>query len=327
MLPLGVVIPTKNSMKYLPGHLQNLATWIDLAEQVVVVDSFSTDGTVGFFKANLKHPKILFVDHPPGLFASWNHGIRHIASEFCYISTVGDAITRAGLEHFVATLSRLNCDVLVSRPDFVDEAGRPCAGPEWPMDDIIQRLRLQEPVRVPSDIMVAAAFRYTGMAISGSCSSDLFRTALLQKHPFPLHYGKAGDGAWSLQNAGRARWAATPEKVSTFRIHPPASSDLEIKIGMASSDSNEFAQIAANMVSEWLESYSSNILAQSRKDIELLLPIAIKYNVLQQQYKAFRKEKLPWILKPSAWIARSQRNQLRAQVNSLTLKVYNRWVK
>jgi len=57
-------------MRYLPGQVENFATWIDLAEQVVVVDSFPTDGTVEFLKANLKHPNVLFVSHLPGLYAS-----------------------------------------------------------------------------------------------------------------------------------------------------------------------------------------------------------------------------------------------------------------
>src|ERR1035437_2645280 len=107
MLPIGVVIPTKNSMKYLLGHLENLSTWIDLAEQVVVVDSFSKDGTVDYLKKHLRHPQIKFIDHPPGLYASWNFGISHIASEFCYISTVGDSITRKGIEHLAITALRL----------------------------------------------------------------------------------------------------------------------------------------------------------------------------------------------------------------------------
>jgi glycosyltransferase involved in cell wall biosynthesis len=323
MLPLGVVIPTKNSMKYLPEHFANMATWIDLAEQVVVVDSFSTDGTVAFLKANLKRPRVLFASHPPGLYASWNHGIRQLTSEFCYISTVGDSITRAGLEHFVAAASQLDCDVLVSRPNFVDEAGQPRASAEWPMDIIIRRLDLTKPALVPPAVLLATALLHNGGAVSGSCSSDLFRTALLQKHPFPLDYGNAGDGAWSLQNAGRARWAATPEKVSTFRIHPPTASDLEIKTGRDSSESYEFAQMAIKAFSEWLESNPGDITAETRENIEKLLPLAAAYKEFHQRYKALKKGKYPWILKPSAWRARSRRNQIKSQINPLTQKIYN----
>jgi hypothetical protein len=325
MLPLGVVIPTKNSMKYLPGHLENLAKWIDLVEQVVVVDSFSTDGTVEFLQANLRHPQILFVEHPPGLYASWNHGIRQLTSEFCYISTVGDEITRAGLEHLVATAQSLQCDVLVSHPDFVDEAGRPCGGPEWPMEFIIQQLDLRQPALLAPAVVLATGLLRIGEAISGSCSSDLFQTALLQKHPFPLDYGKANDGAWSLQNAGRVNWAATPEKVTTFRIHAPASSALEIKAGKAASQSNKFVQMAAGAVSAWLESNSDDAPAQICESLRRLQPLAVEYHEFHRRYHLLRKKKWPWIFNPSAWKVRARRNQLKSRANCLAQKIYGHY--
>jgi glycosyltransferase involved in cell wall biosynthesis len=320
MLPLGVVIPTKNSMKYLPGHLENLSTWIDLAAEVVVVDSFSADGTLAYLKKNLRHPRIKFLEHPPGLYASWNFGIGQVGSEFCYLSTIGDSITRAGLEHLVATASRLNCDVLVSRPDFVDEAGRPCAGPEWPMDDVVRRLNLNTPICLPSAIVIATALMHTGGAITGSCASDLFRTAWLKKNPFPLEFGVSGDGAWSLQNAGRATWAATPEKVTVFRLHPTVASLQEINAGR---NANEFAPMARKMVSEWLASNASEASVAAREDIQRLLSVSIEYEELRRRYNLLRKGKWPWILNPVAWSNRSRRNQLKSQVDCLTQKIYH----
>ena len=308
-------------MKYLPGHVENLATWIDLAEQVVVVDSFSTDGTVDYLKTNLPHPQVRFVEHPPGLFASWNCGISRITAEFCYISTVGDSITRAGVDHLVATASRLNCDVLVSRPDFVNESGQPCDGPEWPMDAVIKRLELHEPARLHPAVIAATALLHAGGAITGSCSSDLFRTGMLQKHPFPLDFGVAGDGVWSLQNAGRVNWAATPEKVTTFRRHPPTASAMEVKAGETS---NQFAQMARKVVSEWVESNPGNVSVESREDIKRLIRLLIEHEESRRRYNSLRKGKCPWILNPSAWIARSKRNQSRSQFNNQAQKIYNR---
>jgi glycosyltransferase involved in cell wall biosynthesis len=318
MLPFGVVIPAKNSMKYLPNHVQNLSSWIDLAEQVVVVDSFSKDGTADFLKKNLRHPNIHFVDHPPGLYASWNHGTRHITSEFCYLSTVGDSVTRAGIEHLVSTASRLQSDVLVSRPDFVNEAGLACNGPEWPIDDVIKRLQLREPCRLQPTIVVAAALTHTGGAITGSCASDLFCTVTLQEYPFPLDFGVAGDGAWSLENVGRIVWAVTPEKVTTFRRHPPTASAKEIKRGEVS---NNFAQMAKKVVTEWLQSCPDGVPAEICADIKRLLSISIEYERFCRRYNVFRKNKWPWILDPRAWLARAQRNELESQVNDLMQKI------
>lgn len=321
MLPFGIVIPTKNSMKYLPNHVRNLSTWIDLAEQVVVVDSFSKDGTVDFIKKNLRHPNLHFVDHPPGLYASWNHGIRQLATEFCYISTVGDSLTRAGADHLVSTAKRLQCDVLVSRPDFVNEAGWACNGPEWPMDDIVKTLQLREPCRLSSAVMVATALAHIGGAMTGSCASDLFHTVTLQNYPFPSDFGVAGDGAWSLENIGRSVWAVTPQKITTFRRHPPTASAKEIKAGKVSSN---FAQKANKVVTEWLQSCPAGVPAEICADIKQLLSLSIEYERFCRRCDVFRKGKWPWILNPQAWLARARRNELKARVNDLRRKICDR---
>ena len=63
---LGVLIPTRNSAALLPNHLRALSAWLDLADEVVVVDSFSTDGTGNMLRDGLKHPKLRIITHPPG---------------------------------------------------------------------------------------------------------------------------------------------------------------------------------------------------------------------------------------------------------------------
>src|SRR4051794_30761037 len=122
MLPLGVVIPTKNSLPYLPAHLAGMREWLGLVEEVVVVDSFSTDGTVDFLKSNLSHPRVTYASHPPGLYASWNHGIAQIRSPYVFIATTGDLITPAGLQQLCQTAEMLACDVVISKPTFRNPA-------------------------------------------------------------------------------------------------------------------------------------------------------------------------------------------------------------
>jgi hypothetical protein len=305
-------------MHYLPNHLRNLSAWIDLAEQVVVVDSHSTDGTVDFIKRNLHHPKLQFVDHPPGLYASWNHGVRQMTTEYCYISTVGDSLTRTGAEHLVATAERLQCDVLVSRPNFINDAGRPCVGPEWPMDDVVNTLHLTAPCCLSSAVMVATALAHTGGAITGSCASDLFLTDTLQNDPFPLGFGVAGDAVWSLKNVGRIVWAVTPEKVTTFRQHPPTASAREIKAGKIAAD---FARMANRVVTDWLQSCPAGMAPEICADIRRLLPLAVEYEHSRCRYNRFRKGKWPWILNPCAWLARSRRNALKSRVKDLMRRI------
>ena len=321
MLPLGVVIPTKNSMHFLPLHLQELAAWIELAAEVVVVDSFSTDGTMEYLQKNLRHPHVKFLQHPPGLYASWNFGIGQLRSEFCYISTVGDAITRKGIEHLTSTAARLGADVLVSCPDFLNAAGEACAGPRWPMAALISRLKLSEPACLPPAIVIATALTETDGALTGSCASDIFRTSVLQKNPFPLEFGVAGDGAWSLLNAVRLNWAVTPERVSKFRIHESTASPQELAIG---DKDKQFEQLSAKVVLEWLETEAQTVSPDDRDDIRRLLALTTEYADVRRRDRELRKSQGPWIFKPSAWQLRSSRHRLKSQVDELAQKICNR---
>ena len=229
MLPLGVVIPTKNSMPYLPGHLEKMGEWQDLAEEIVVVDSFSTDGTLDFLKSNLVHPKISFLSHPPGLYQSWNHGVANISARWAYISTTGDTITRAGIEKLVAAAESLAADVVISKPAFRQGDGQPAADIFWPIDDIIATLRITSPRKLAKlEAMVFAVVHATG-ALLGSSASNLYRIEILKRFPFPADFGTAGDGAWGLMHAAEAAWVVVPEKFSTFLIHSTNASADEKK--------------------------------------------------------------------------------------------------
>src|SRR5258705_8684024 len=94
---VGVVIPTRNSMPYLPTWLEKMGHWQDLVDEIVAVDSFSTDGTAEMLRNRLRHPRVRFISHPPGLYESWNCALQRLNTKYVYIATVADTITRQGL--------------------------------------------------------------------------------------------------------------------------------------------------------------------------------------------------------------------------------------
>src|SRR5579883_3310731 len=87
VLPVGVVIPTRNCVALLERHLDCLRELMPRVEQVVVVDSASTDGTPELLHKQLRHPRIEFLQHPPGLYESWNFGVRQVRARYTYIAT------------------------------------------------------------------------------------------------------------------------------------------------------------------------------------------------------------------------------------------------
>ena len=100
-----------------------MKTWMDLAQELIVVDSYSTDGTFELLQAELRHPRLSLLQCPPGLYQSWNQGISRVQSKYSYVSTIGDTITREGLEHLTATAEALGSDVVISPPKFFTPDG------------------------------------------------------------------------------------------------------------------------------------------------------------------------------------------------------------
>jgi glycosyltransferase involved in cell wall biosynthesis len=145
-LPIGVLIPTRNCAGLARDHVASLQSWAGMAQERVVVDSDSQDGTVEILKAGLSGLSVKYLTHPPGLYQSWNFGIQNISAKYVYISTVGDSITRGGLEHLFGVAEKFQCDVAMSKPQLISAAGTPARAPVWPMDDMLACLNARESV-------------------------------------------------------------------------------------------------------------------------------------------------------------------------------------
>lgn len=96
---ISVVVPTYNCQHLLMTHLRRMQTWLDLIDEVIVVDSRSTDGTLELIRAELRHPRLRIIERDRGLYQSWNEGIAATTGDWVYVSTAGDLITREQLLH------------------------------------------------------------------------------------------------------------------------------------------------------------------------------------------------------------------------------------
>ncbi len=312
-LSLGVVMPTRNSAALLPRHVAGLRNWLDLADQVVVVDSFSTDGTLEALRRDIKHPNLEFLSHPPGLYQSWNFGIQRLTTDYAYIATVGDTITRKGLQLLAATARSLQCDAVISKPEFQDLKGQPVEI-VWPIDDIIATLGIEVPRRLNRLEALVFACVHAAGALTGSCASDLFRTSVLKRFPFPTDFGTAGDGAWGLMHAAEISWGVVPGRFSTFVLHPPNASPTEKQTYVNARRADE---VLSETVSAWRRAgvVTEEELALARWS-ELSTALTQFLNA-KTQFDQCRKESFPWILKPKAWQTRIRRQHSLAKLRTI----------
>lgn len=222
-LPIGVLLPTRNSMPWLKRHLNGLKPWLHQVEQVVVIDSYSTDGTVDYLAKNISHPSVRILQHPPGLYDSWNYGVQQIDSEWLYIATVGDCIAAAGIKKLLTSCQKHRLDVAISAPVFLTASGEE-VDKAWPVHRYIQYAGKSEGShRMPAAEVFLWNTLFIPGSLMGSSASNLYRTAYMKTHPFSTELDHAGDIAWGIENAFSAKWGVVSDCYSEFLLNQPVS--------------------------------------------------------------------------------------------------------
>ena len=317
-LPIGVVMPTLNVRPHLPAHLAQMRTWVNLVEEIVVVDSYSTDGTLELLQAELVHTHLRILQHPRGLYQSWNHAIQHVTAKYTYVSTIGDAITADGLQHLVATAEDLQSEVVISRPELVDTAGHPVTGRRWPIHKFLEACPLDRPMRLEPQHLFLVATVDVPEGVLGSSASNLYLTNSLKRFPFPTEYGHAGDTAWGVRYGWQVCVAATPRIFSRFILHPTAS---EMTPAAYKQLMDRFRELVRQSLHEFRE---QNRSAAALSILAAILDIStarLELNTRQSNYYAARDELWPWFINPRAWKARAQRNRQRGRLFRMQEKI------
>ncbi|MEI6794898.1 MAG: glycosyltransferase [Verrucomicrobiota bacterium] len=217
---LSVVVPTYNCAPLMERHLASMAAWTDLADEIIVVDSRSTDGTLDLIRSRLRHPNLRIIERDRGLYQSWNEGIAATTGDWVYISTAGDTIERDHLLHLLDLGERAAADVVISPPRFVDEAGAPFEDLRWPPHEIIAKHGSGQPFTMSPMATACLAFLHCPSCVLGSSASNLYRGDILRARPFPVGFRGASDTVWLMRNALSLRVCLTPQYGSTFCIHP-----------------------------------------------------------------------------------------------------------
>jgi hypothetical protein len=315
---IGVLIPTRNCAPLLPEHIASLLPWIDRAQEIVVVDSDSQDGTVEMLRASLPPACTTYWTHPPGLYQSWNYGIQKVSAKYVYIATVGDAITRPGLEHLLQVAEEFQCDLVISKPRFVNAAGHALPDSRWLIDEILEGRKMVRPELLSTADQFLFTVTHLWCALPGSSASNLYRTDCLRQRPFPLEFGTAGDGAWGVQNIFDFKIAVTPQRFSTFRLHPKAYSLAGYHVD---SLALKMFRLAQNVIAQQRSrnpALPAILEAVHWAELEPALNMAA---LAQDELDRLRRAKTPWILQPSAWRARLARGQARRKISQITRRV------
>ncbi len=253
--------------------------------------------------------------HPPGLYQSWNFGIQNVSAKYLYIATVGDAITRPGLEHLCQVAEEFQCDLVLSKPHFINAAGLALPDSRWLIDDILEGRKMARAGLLSTAEQFLFTVTHLWCALPGSAASNLYRTDCLRQRPFPVEFGTAGDGAWGVQNVFDLKIAVTPQRFSTFRQHPKAYSLADYQVDSLALQLFRLAQDVIARQRSSNPALPAILEAVRWAELEPALNTAA---LAQDKLDRLRRAKTPWLLQPAAWRARLARGQARRKINQIT---------
>jgi hypothetical protein len=163
---------------------------------------------------------------------------------------------------------------------------------------------------VPGPVWLLYFLFYMPSSLLCSSASNLYRTSLLQAHPFPADFGHAGDSAWSLQMSLNTRWVVDPKVESSFWVHPPSPHKVTLNIAVI----EKLRAMARGMLNEarpkLLEIVDSEkLLEYADVSIDTLCEAAL----LMQQYRQKRISMIPRFFQPKAARLLALKNQANAR--------------
>jgi hypothetical protein len=306
MTSLSIVVPILNCATSIPAHLGAMAAWLDLAEEIVVIDSHSEDGSLELVRETLCHPNLKLLNHPRGLYQSWNHAISQTRGKWIYISTIGDTITREQLAHLIAAGEELEADVVVSQPEFVIEENITMKLPIWPIQRIVDCHDIQQPTVIDPLAALVHAVRSIPDAILGSSASNLYYGDHLRARPFPTCFRMAGDTGWAIRYALETRFCYTVRVGSIFRFHSDTYScpDDDVQKWVVSALQDEGIKV--------LRENKKSVNTELVEILEASLVCKQSYLLARAEWSQTRREgRVPWYLNPSAFMKRKRSKILR----------------
>ena len=131
---VSVCLPNLNTLPYLRERVDTILGQTYPHWEMIVVDSFSDDGSWEFFEELArKDQRVSIAQVPRGLYASWNNCIQRARGKYVYIATSDDTMAADCLEKLVAALEEHECcDLAHCSLVIINRDGAPAAGLRWP---------------------------------------------------------------------------------------------------------------------------------------------------------------------------------------------------
>lgn len=218
---VSICVPNLNMRPWLEERMETLLAQTLTDWEIIVCDSYSTDGSWEFFQKFKGDPRVRLYQVPrEGIYAGWNECLRRAQGRHVYFATSDDTARPELLERLVKPLERLP-ELQVAVCDFqrIGADGR-----ELEDDVRLAEIRkfLGEWLQVPSirngraEFLIQASLGTTWHTMT----SVMFRRTLIDRiGMFRTDCGSYADSDWSLRAQLASDIAYVPGRLATWRFY------------------------------------------------------------------------------------------------------------
>jgi glycosyltransferase involved in cell wall biosynthesis len=213
-------MPLFNGRRFLDARLDSILAQTLQDWELIVCDSYSTDGSWEYLQTFAHDPRVRLYQVPrAGIYAGWNECLRRVRGRYVTIATADDTAQPEFLERLVGVLEQHPGVFLASCEfDFINAAGEVIASPgkENPNACLGDWLTVPHRRSGWADFLIHV--------IRGSAwttiTSVVFRAELLaQTGLFLEHATPVVDQMWAARTALYTDTLWLPERLATWRIH------------------------------------------------------------------------------------------------------------
>jgi glycosyltransferase involved in cell wall biosynthesis len=217
---ISICLPCLNTASYLPERIQSLRQQSLTEFQVLVLDSYSDDGSWEMLKTWAKEDKRVGLKQGPrGLYSSWNNCLRECRGSWVYIATSDDSMSPDCLEVlYTAAQKNPAAQIITSLPWVTDARGNTIEQPSE------RRGRWLSGRPFESDNWLQPELELSWGLIVGtpslSVTQMLIKREVFDKEGyFPEDCGSFGDYLWQMRLHRKSKWFHVGRRLGTWRKH------------------------------------------------------------------------------------------------------------
>lgn len=227
---VSICLPNLNQRVFLPERIDSILGQSFTDWELIVADSFSTDGSWEFLQERLgKDPRCTLFQLPPGLYDAWNACLRRCNGKYIYIAPADDTMTSGCLQFMVeALVEHPECDIAHCNLAVIDENGHSidgfyrekCEVARY-FGDTLDQTHIR---KAPHDGLL----HYIGSSVYVSLTQLLIRKSLFDRIGlFRNDLGTSADFEWGMRAGLATNTIHIPAALASWRLHKQQATSFE----------------------------------------------------------------------------------------------------